>query len=505
MPTPPEMWRALLGGALGEALAMPEGTVRKATYFIAGAQFDVTFGREAARCGMHCASPLALDQAPSALSAGSLACGTCGRPMRVRIAPIWLREMHGRIAMLVGETLARTEVGPERSDVPFFCYHCGGQLPLDGSKRRIHCGHCGKQLAVPDEVWFAFHPEPPVDRWYVLLDVDVASAGLLPETAFKFLDIAVEPGAQFVVAWQVDAAPLPNRTRVGLADREGLLRWEQKDIVASDSARLTTSPFDGSVWVIDPELHRATVIDPRTGRVSRVHQGDTSQPPFSIDDGRAFAIDWDGSFIVGREVAGIGRALVRFDANGAPADVWPGVGRTSSTPGMATWDGLSDHPGILPPGALIAIGWDGCVYAASPDGRRVAKMTRRGELLGVLSLPEQEIDKLYALGASRDGVLHLLHTSPAERGSRVSRISPTGEFKLAITPSIPPGGPRLGASDDRLKLLPDGTLFLAQDFDSLRVVGPDLARLFVSNATRRMEKAMLAEDAQRSAITAVSG
>ena len=73
-----------------------------------------------------------------------------------------------------------------------------------------------------------------------------------------------------------------------------------------------------------------------------------------------------------------------------------------------------------------------------------------------------------------------------------------------LTSKIPPGGPRVGASDDRLKLLPDGTMFLAQDFDSLRVVGPDFGRLFVSNATRRLEKAMLADEA-RTAITAVSG
>lgn len=505
MPTPPEMWRALLGGVIGEALAMPEGTVRKATYFVAGAQFDVTFGREAARCGTHCAAPLALDHAPSALSSGSLACGTCGRPMRVRIAPPWLREVHGRIAMLVGETLARSEVGPERADVPFHCYHCGGALPLDGSKRRLHCGHCGKQITVPDEVWAAFHPEPPVDRWYVLLDVDVASVGLLPETAFRFLDIAVEPGAQFVVAWQVDAAPMPNRTRVALADREGLLRWEQRDVDASDEARLATSPFDGSVWLIDPTLQRATVLDSRTGRVLRVHQGDLAAArPLSIDDGRAFAIDWDGSFLVGRDLPHVGRALVRFDAEGRPLETWPDVGRTSSTPGMATWDGLSDHPGVLPAGALIAIGWDGCVYAASPDGRRVAKMTRRGELLGVLTLPAEEIDRLHALAASRDGVLHLLHSAPGARGARVSRISPTGQFARVMSPESPAGAPRMGAADDRLKLLPDGTMFVAQDFDSLRVIGPDLARLFVSNATRRFEKAMLADDASRTAVTAVT-
>ena len=115
-----------------------------------------------------------------------------------------------------------------------------------------------------------------------------------------------------------------------------------------------------------------------------------------------------------------------------------------------------------------------------------------------------KIDKLYALGASRDGVLHLLHNSPKERGSRVSRISPTGEFSLVMTPTMPAGGPRVGNSDDRMKLLPDGTMFLAQDFDSLRVIGADLARLFVSNATRRFEKAMLAgEAAERASVTAI--
>ena len=492
-PTPQATWESLLGDAIGEALASEIGSGRNATIF-SSANFSMTYGRQDPRCNPACKEPFSEQAIAEGARTGCIACTKCGKRTLVRSAPAWMRGLHPKLALLVGETTGAQTVSESPGQVRFHCYHCGGSLPLDGSTRSVRCAYCGNPVMVPDDIWVRMNPVRTVDRWYAVLDIDLSrAAGALPEDVSEFCDFEVEPGGNLVVAW-IDDEPgsAGHPARIALVDGDGLLRWKQDGVEFTSDARLYVSPGAGTVWLADPRKAFAREIHPGTGQPTRTLASppDDSAGVLSVRDFERLAIDWDGSFVVNRSWSNAECAcLRRFGPDGRRVPLWPGQRiKTGESYGGVEWPKLPSQPGRLPDSALFSFGWDGSFWVADHEGTHVAKYQRDGRLIGVLPLQPNVFARIDAIQAARDGTLLILFKNRQKIGDdewmHVARVLPTGQVQISFGAHVGDAS-LVGKYDDRLKALPDGRFFVGSDFDSLRGYAPDGSLFFATPQTRR--------------------
>ena len=494
--TPPALWTSLLGDAVGTALGLGKDEAKPSTILTGGRSFSLLVGKQDARCV--CKAPFDPDAFARGATSGKLFCTSCGKQSSVRLAPEWMKSIHPAAAYLVGETMAAAvarAVAP--SELRFHCYHCGGPLPLDGSTRSVACAHCSATVMVPDDIWLRLHPARTVDRWYLVLALDLANAkGVLPEDVNDFCDVCPEPSGNVIVAWRgYDDGDAGHPARIALVQRSGALAWIQDGIEFSDSARLVTSPLDGSCLLVDREGKFARVIDPRTGDPIRTFgplEGDDGPgTPLNVADVRSIAIDWDGSYLVFRDWSDLSDGIRRFGPDGRRVPTWPGTrlgdGEKSSRIEWPKWP--RQHPVRPPLDARIVVGWDGAVYFADAHG--VAKYTREGMLVGVVIFPEGLIYDFEGYTVARDGTITILGEHRDEIGGshweHVFRVSPAGQLSVVLGPAVP-GSPPIGHYTNRIASGPDGAIILAGALDNLRVLGADGSVLWMTNATRRSDE-----------------
>lgn len=502
--TPPELWQKLLGDAVGAAIAMAPNEGRSQTIFMGGAQVKLQFGRQDPRCP--CKAPFDPDGFERGAGAGKLFCTTCGKPSSVRRAPGWMKSVHPASTFVVGETLAAPAArGAQAKDLRFHCYHCGAPLPIDGSSRSVSCTHCQASVMVPDDIWLRLHPARTVDRWYLVLSLDLAGAvAMLPADVDELCDVCTEPGGNVIVAYHDDRkGDAGHPARLGLLGPSGALAWLQDGVEFSDDARLFTSPLDGTCWLVDPDGDGfARAIDPRTGDPIRTLPSppeDAPDTPLNVKRFDQFAIDWDGSFLVERDWSDTSRtALRRFAPDGRRVPLWPGMRlHADEDVSRPEWESLPrKHPVRLPSRALFGVGWDGAIHLVHEEGLFVAKYTRDGLLLGAMPLPQGFIHRVRDFTTARDGTVTLLAEHAQKIGDdhwlHLIKILPDGRFYVAMGPHAP-DSPPMGRYTRRLKGAPDGTLILAHDVDDLRVIAPSGAIAWMTDATRRRD-ASVAED-----------
>jgi hypothetical protein len=497
--TPPDLWQRLLGEAVGEAVAMAKNEGRTHTILMGSANYKLMVGRQDPRCA--CKTPFAQEAILRSAGTGSVQCSACGKPSAVRPAPAWIKAIHPAALLVVGETMgaqAAQRIDPK--DLRFHCYHCGSALPLDGASRTVACAYCRNSVMVPDDIWLRLHPARTVDRWFVVLALDLSrAAGVLPEDVRDFCDVACEPGGNMVIAYLDNAnGEAGHPARLALLDRNGAFLWLQDGVEFSDHARLFTSPADGSVYIVDPgERAFARKLDPRTG--APVHTlvsppEDSSNGPLSVRDHDGFAIDWDGSFVVHRDWSDTGRtALRRFAPDGRRVPLWPGQRLAPNEDvDRPEWPRPPNKPVRLPSSARFGFGWDGAFYVVDEGGGFVAKYARDGQLVGVAPLPKGIAKRVHSFTVARDGTLSMLFAHAVEIAdsdwTHLGRLLPDGRFFVALGPHAGDASSMIGKYTRMIKGAPDGTLFLARDVDDLRILGSDGRILWTSNATRRHDE-----------------
>lgn len=501
MQTPPDLWRTILGEATGESIAMVEGEGQNTTMMLGkwGITIKATYGRLGARCEPDCKTPHPPEALEKELAEGdgTLFCGSCGKKSTVRPAPDWFREMvHPTVVGLVGETMATGQL--EKADaesVRFHCYHCGGAMPLDGTARALPCTYCKTEVMVPDDIWVRLHPAATVDRWFALLDLG-DTVGVVPEDCYEFCDLTVEANGNIALAYHADDdGEAGHACRVALANRSGLLLWQQDGVEFSEYTRLFVVPGTGNIVLIDKEGGFVRFLDAATGEPLRTlaKPSEDSRMAADVYEHDGVAVDWDGSLVVRKRWDDTGdRALRRFGPDGARVPLWPGLATLVPEDGdHPSFARLGDRPVVLPDSALFGFGWDGAFYVLEEEGTHYVKFSRDGAVLhrgdtGIANLGEVE-----AFDVSSDGTLHVLFEHTTELGdskyAHVARVSPDGKSELWLGPHVE-GSPLIGEYDDRLEVMPDGTVYLGHGLDSLRIVGADREVVWKSNATARHEE-----------------
>jgi len=493
-PTPAQFWSSILGDPIGEAVGFSAGEARPVKIMMAGTSISVLAGKLDARCA--CKTPFDPDAFERGAAAGKLFCTSCGKQVAVRRVPDWAKTLHPAATYLVGETLAAPAAhGVDPKDLRFHCYHCGAPLPIDGAARSVPCGHCNASVMVPDDIWLRLHPARTVDRFYLVLALDLANArGMLPEDVDEFCDVCTEPGGNVIVAYHTrDNGEAGHPARLALLQPSGALSWIQDGIEFSDETRLYTSPADGTCVLVDKENKFVRVVDPRTGDPLRTFaepETDAGSAPMSVEDVRSFAVDWDGSFLVFRDWSDLSDGIRRFAPDGRRVPTWPGMrigeGEKGDRIDPKSWP--RKHPIRPPLGAHLGVGWDGAVYFVHDSG--VAKYTREGMLVGTLPIPEGLLTSLRGFTVARDGTMTILAEHAQKVGdshwSHLFHVSPMGQISVALGPHVG-DAPMIGSYAKLIKGAPDGTLIVASNVDNLRVFKPNLELAWMTNATRRSE------------------
>ncbi len=468
--------------------------------FTSHGKFDLLYGRLDARCtNKSCKAPFDSSAIAKALPVGSISCARCQTAVPLREAPAWLREVHPLAVVLVGEAMAASAPSENPASVRFHCYHCGGAVPLDAKERTVPCGYCRQSLVVPDEIWVRVNPVRKVERWWILLDIDVASsAGAVPQSISTLCSIAVEAGGNLALAWHDDNdGDAGHPCRIAVARRDGLLAWLQSGVEFSESCKLLTAPSDGSLWIVDKTEGFARQLDAKTGQPLR-----TLSPKKCAFDATEFddvAIDWDGSFLVYRSDDVASYALRRFAPNGERAPTWPGqkIYSDESDLPLPEWNTLKSKPVRLPSSARIVVGWDGAFWAYDTGASHVAKFARDGSLFGVLALTDGLLCSIDGAFVRRDGTLVVLGQAAQPLGDlhwpHVATLGSNGLLQLVHGPNIAPDAPAIGLYAELFAGMPDGALFIAQSSDNLRGFDAEGRSTFKSHATREADSGYNAE------------
>jgi hypothetical protein len=450
-PTPVEFWKTVLSDALNEAIALKPEEGRTSTMFTGLGKFELLYGRLDARCtNKDCKRPLPPAAIANGLPSGSISCARCQTSMALRPAPSWMRDVHPNAAVLVGEAMAAAAPSEAPASVRFHCYHCGGAVPLDAKERTVRCGYYKQSLLVPDEIWVRVNPVRKVERWWVLLDIDVAStAGALPADVSTLCAIAVEPSGNLALAWHDDDdGDAGHPCRVAVARRDGLLAWLQSGVEFSEYCRLIASPIDGSLWIVDKTDGFARQLDAKSGQPLRTLS--PRQHDFDATEFDDVAFDWDGSILLFRSDDTASYALRRFAMDGSRVPTWPGqkIFSDESDAPLPEWNTLRSKPVRLPSGARIVVGWDGAIWAYDSRASHVAKFTREGALLGVIALTPRVLRSIEGAFARRDGTLVLLGDAAQALGDshwpHVATLGHDGVLRLALGPNLSPDALSVG-------------------------------------------------------------
>lgn len=511
VPTSALFWKEVLGDALDGLPSLKDGEAQRSTMMLAkiGMTIEVETARLAARCEA-CKTPLPVERIGPLLatpSGGDVPCASCAASLRVRPAPPWFRAVDETVVGFVGETVAgaaRQVVDPRT--VRFHCYHCGGNLPLDGKVRAVACPYCSAHVTVPDDIWVRLHPVATRQRWFAVVGGASAAPGL-PADAWSFCDLEVGPDGGVIVAFHAsDDGDAGHPSRIMRVGPEGARIWEQDGVPFSDSARLGLSPGDARLVVREPDEDWLRFLDAQTGQpvgTLKATKNARGGDGFSIRDADSVVVDWDGTILVDRrwndDDDTSGRALRRFARDGSRLPTWPGLKIKDRHDDAPPWTALRHKPEHLPDACILSIGWDGFVYVVCERLTHVAKLARDGSLVGLVAVqgPARHVaGTLLGFGVARDGTMLALAEHPNELGDRryphVLRIFPNGALEPIFGPHAP-SPTFIGRYTNRMRLYPDGRLYLAYGLDSLRVVAPNGAITWRSRATVRRDEEDLEE------------
>ncbi len=498
--TPADLWEYLVAKRINESIAMKPETDSWATSINASIGTSrLTFGNLAPRCG-ECGGFLSLESLFERAKEGDrkFSCSGCGAISSVRVPPPWFGAVTPYAVLLVGE--AAPEGGGDFTNISegisIRCYHCGGPLPLDGSKRTVKCSHCGQDLIVPDDIWQRLHPVAAARTWYILVNTGQMTA-LLPDDIDDFIDLTALPGGDTGLLWEEDS-----EGRIGRADRSGALRWVNKNIAVSDYARLLYAREQNLLWVLDREEDITQAFNAETGENTVTIREMKNDPDFiSAIDHEGIAVVTDGTLLVYRCWEDDNYAMRRFSPTGKRMPLWPGTDDGDLPKKRVEWEDLKDRPARFPDGAWFAGGPKGTLYVIERETGRFASYDREGGLRGIVEPRCADVLKIQDCGISGDGSVYLLfdHRKPINglNFSHVGRIKPDGSFLVLAGPHAKKNSVSLGTDMERMSVAENGEIHLCDGgFDNFRILSRNGSLVWRSPATEKEDKGRAEELAE---------
>ena len=331
-----------------------------------------------------------------------------------------------------------------------------------------------------------------------------AASEPIPDECWDLVAMTVDHHGRLVIAWHSDDPDEhQDVSHIGAIARTGRFDWVQRGVPFSDRSILRLRRGEGTLLLLDTEDGRVMSLDPESGAlrstvVGPEEAGDGSELNVreTSDLNSSVVVDRDGSFLVNKEWDDrVDTALKRFSARGRPVPVWRGLSLDTGEDDLCPdWDEVNDFPALIPDGAQLAQGWDGCYYFVDEHARWLAKLDPTGKLLGIIETGIDHCDHVHTLDATSEGVVHILFAEVVERAGwnwpLLVRIFPDGRVDPFVGVRYA-DEPRIGMFDELLVVSPEGFVFVGSDIDSLRVISPDGELLFMTEATREREETYL--------------
>ncbi|MCF6366525.1 MAG: hypothetical protein L3J35_10030 [Bacteroidales bacterium] len=504
---PVELWQKLVTENLVEATTFKPETDSFSNGIIGGfGNFSMIFGNMIPRCADGCGTLWPLKDVLEVAETGhnEFNCTVCGKIWSVRKPPEWFNKVIPNVKFLIGEESpgdSGTKIEDTKEGICIWCYHCGGQLPLDGSSRKVNCQFCGNDLLVPDEIWSRLNPVTVARPWFIILDIG-ENVALLPYDIDDFIDLEALPSGNTILLWEQDSAG-----RLGLSDKSGGLRWQTKKFDISDYARLLYDKHNNRIWVIDRDEHLVFIFNSVTGAlISKIENEEENENLITAYDHEGIAICTDGSVIIYRRWLDLEENYEfyeytprRFDIDGNRIPLWEGYEDLKlKFRDEVSFKQLADQPTMFPDEAWLMGGPDNTLYVLDREKGKFARFDRKGKLLEIVKPKLKGVDKIQDCGVTKDGTIYVLFDHKNDIGnenySHVGKISPDGSFKILAGPLNDINNFPLGTDMERMAVGETGEMHLCdQDFNNFRILASDGSQVWRSPGTINEDEDLLEE------------
>ncbi len=121
----------------------------------------------------HCKNPYTADEMENAVeNNGHLVCTKCTTSYQMKPAPEFIKNVFSEVLYSVDKLPPNTDVSGNdilsSAPVVMACMSCGGSLSIDGTSRLVPCKFCSSNNYLPDGLWFALHPQPKMEDWFIV-------------------------------------------------------------------------------------------------------------------------------------------------------------------------------------------------------------------------------------------------------------------------------------------------------------------------------------------------
>ncbi len=485
---PEEEWQNLLEDAVKEAPDFKVGEGQPSTIMRGQYTYNLTYGRQDPRCGK-CKTPIDLAKIGEYSSTGHVNCTKCQNEISVRKPSELVAACFPQVLFMAGEDEDQLKINPEAGKLPasskpvlFTCPSCAGNLEIDGTDRMISCKFCSSQIYLPDDLWFRLHPAKEVERWYMVLDENTVSLkDGIPEWYYLsdmisdrdgnvYFASAVESEDDFIV-WSIT--------------KDMKTRWVRKGLHYDHEHAHIELAIDGNLYLWDEGKHSLLKLSSADGSTISKLEGDKKREKLNMKGCTSVIPYSDGSLLMV-----INNTFARFNEDGERLLLWEAkkFGLFSAGNG----DPIPDNDGEWAPYVkdlksapkrvsgdftYFKIGIDGYLYMldrSSSDGELAKYETSGTRVWGkYIPLSSKEGRPVQ----DERGYIYMIGTDD-KSNTRVIRYHTSGDSFETIITDLKEGG--LLEDEDKITVLPDGTLFIAKFYNRLKVFSPELEMIFRS-------------------------
>ncbi len=485
---PKDEWQNLLEDAVKEAPDFKVGEGQPSTIMRGEYTYHLTYGRQDPRCSK-CKTPIDMAKLEEYSAAGHVECSKCQNEIYVRKPSELVTNCFPQVLYMAGEDVDQMKVNPEPGKLPssakpilFTCPSCAGNLEIDGTDRMISCKFCNSQIYLPDDLWFRLHPAKEVERWYMVLDDNaVPFEGKMPEWYYLsdmisdrdgnvYFASAVESEDDFIV-WSIT--------------KDLKTRWVRKGLHYDHEHAHIELAADGNLYLWDEGKHSLLKLSSTDGSTISKLEGDKKREKLNMKGCTSVTPYSDGSLLMV-----INNTFARFNEDGERLPLWEAkkFGLFSSGNG----DEIPNDDGEWAPCVkdlksspkrvdgdytFFNIGIDGYLYMldkSSSDGE-LAKYETTGTRVWSKNIPltykegrpvQDERGYIYIIGSNE------------KSNTRVIRYHTSGDSFETIITDLKEGG--LLEDEEKIAVLPDGTMFVSKFYNKLKVFSPSFEMIYRS-------------------------
>ncbi len=489
---PQEEWHNLLEDAVKEAPDFNIGEGQPSTIMRGEYNYSLTYGRQDPRCPK-CKTGIDISKFEEYSTAGHVKCAKCSNEIFVRKPSELVEACFPQVQFLAGEDEDQLVINPEPGKLPatakpilFTCPSCAGNLEVDGTDRMISCKFCNSQIYLPDDLWFRLHPAKEVDRWYMVLDDNaVPFEGTMPEWYYLSDMISDKDGNVYFAS----AVESENDFIVWSIDRDLKTRWVRKGLVYDHEHSHLEFSNDGNLYLWDEGKHSLLKLSTNDGTTISKIEGDKKRIKINMKGCTGLLSFSDGTLLTV-----INNTFARFNEDGERVLLWEAKKFGLFSAGIG--DPIPDNDGdsasdvkelkSLPKRVdgdytYLIIGIDGYIYMLD-------KSSNDGELAKFETTGIRIWSKIIPLGykecrpcQDERGFIYIIGTNE-KSNTRIIRYHTAGDSFETIVTDLKEGG--LLEEEDKLTVLPDGTIFAARFYNRLKVFSPSFEMIYRSKQSK---------------------